>query len=239
MQEHARWSVLMNIISLLWLKESDLKRPFARAMKAVFDQSKLTASTACSTDATMATKVDGKSLIDILTITLAAIVKTNSALSTPEMTIEDRDDKAMLESIRLSRRLFQLMCEAAAQSTDQSTRAARRRGRGTAANSRAASRAASVAPAMAGGISTPAAAAGMANTMATMEIEEDDAVDNVSTSTSIPSPKKPQVSTVERSPECAYRPALYRRVSPVWIGFVVDGLARRDEAQVSGIALEC
>lgn len=178
MQEHARWSVLMTIISLLLLKESDLKRPFARAMKAVFDQSKLRASTACSADATIATKVDGKSLIDILTITLAAIVKTNSALSTPEMTIENRDDKAMLESIRLSRRLFQLMCEAAAQSTDQSTRAARRRGRGTAANSRAPSRAASVAPAVAGGISTPAAAAALANTMATVEIEEDDAVDD-------------------------------------------------------------
>ncbi|KAK3896610.1 hypothetical protein C8A05DRAFT_39840, partial [Staphylotrichum tortipilum] len=50
LREHAQWSVLMTIISLLWLTDGDLKRPFVRAIQGVFSQAHLTRASATSTD---------------------------------------------------------------------------------------------------------------------------------------------------------------------------------------------
>lgn len=151
LQEHARWSVLMTIILLLWLKETDIKRPFVRAMKAVFSQTQLTC-TGQAADMVIATKVEGRNVVEILTIALAAIVKTNSILSSAEPgngAGSPRHVAGILETILVSRRLFQLMCEAASRSTNTATGAAAARRRGaTAGNtsvvgSRATSRAVS------------------------------------------------------------------------------------------------
>lgn len=164
----------MTIISLLWLKETDLKRPFVQAIKGVFSQSQLTRTGEgqVSANIVIAAKVNGKSAVEILTIALAAIVKTNSILSATEMETCDRNAANILETIRVSRRMFQLICEAASRSTNTATgaAAAARRRRGTVATSvvgsRAASRAGSQAP-------------GPATAIASNEIEEDEeAVDD-------------------------------------------------------------
>ncbi|EAQ83506.1 hypothetical protein CHGG_09910 [Chaetomium globosum CBS 148.51] len=169
LQEHARWSVLMTIISLLWLTEADLKRPFVQAVRGVFSQTELTRGQATNTDVAIASKVEHKSAVEILTLVLAAIVKTNEILSAPELDANDRDPATIMDTIRISRRMFQLICEAASRSTNLATgaaaaAAARRRG------SLASSRAGSVAP------SAPRPAAG--NTIEPVHEEDEEAVDD-------------------------------------------------------------
>ncbi|EAQ82920.1 hypothetical protein CHGG_10738 [Chaetomium globosum CBS 148.51] len=103
LQEHARWSVLMTIISLLWLTEADLKRPFVQAVRGVFSQTELTRGQATNTDVAIASKVEHKSAVEILTLVLAAIVKTNEILSAPELDANDRDPATIMDTIRISR----------------------------------------------------------------------------------------------------------------------------------------
>ncbi|KAH6613526.1 hypothetical protein F5144DRAFT_654050 [Chaetomium tenue] len=172
LQEHARWSVLMTIISLLWLTEADLKRPFVQAVRGVFSQTELTRGQATDTDVAIASKVEHKSAVEVLTLVLAAIVKTNEILSAPELDANDRDPATIMDTIRISRRMFQLICEAASRSTNLATgaaaaaaaAAARRHG------SLASSRAGSVAP------SAPRPAAG--NTIEPVIEEDEEAVDD-------------------------------------------------------------
>lgn len=98
--EHARWALLMTIISLLWLQESHLKTNFVKAVKVVFaDEIR-----------------QGKSVPNIITIILARVVKSNSLLSATELDPKDRDPNTFKAAIIETRRLFQRLCEAAAMS---------------------------------------------------------------------------------------------------------------------------
>lgn len=98
LSEHARWALLMVIISLFWLKEGHLKPSFVRSMKVVF------------TDEVR----DGKSVPDIMTMGFARIVKSNALLTAPVIDRELREPDAFQDIILAGRRFFQQLAEAAA-----------------------------------------------------------------------------------------------------------------------------
>lgn len=99
LSEHARWALLMVVISLYWLKEDHLKAPFVRAMKNVFRHE---------------IESEGKSVPNVLTTILARLVKSNSLLSAPQLDPADRNPETFKAIILTSRRLFQRLCQAAA-----------------------------------------------------------------------------------------------------------------------------
>lgn len=90
----------MTIISLLWLADADLKRPFVRAIQGVFSQAQLTHPSASPTDTIIAAKVHHKNAVEAMTLELAAIVKTNSILLAPELDTKDRGPATIDETLR-------------------------------------------------------------------------------------------------------------------------------------------
>lgn len=99
LSEHARWALLVVVVSLFWLKEDHLKAPFVRAMKNVFQHE---------------IESEGKSVPNVLTIILARLVKSNSLLSATQLDPADRNPDTFKAIVLTSRRLFQRLCRAAA-----------------------------------------------------------------------------------------------------------------------------
>lgn len=109
LQEHARWSVLMTIVCLLWLEEKHLKAPFIRALRVQFQHE--------LSDRSVSTSVVG-----ILTKTMRSIVRMNMLLSADDLTQADHDN--FNDIIVDGRRMFQRICEVASNATTLPTGAA-------------------------------------------------------------------------------------------------------------------
>jgi hypothetical protein len=108
LQEHGRWSVKAAVLFRIWLKDSHIKRPFIRAIKAVF------------TDEIRAEYDISKHETDLsaaLTISsvLAAIVHSNMVLTADTISDTDRNDFHSI--VYRGRRLFQLFCKSALMSS--------------------------------------------------------------------------------------------------------------------------
>lgn len=136
LQESARWSALIAVLSLLWLKEEHLKPKFVAAVTKVFNYAVLDSSR-LPIDRAVARLIQGKTPVQIITVTMTQIRRTNKVLTTAEVLPEDRRSFEHIKSTILTeRRMFELLCEVAAQSTGHAKGAAaakavtRRRGRG-------------------------------------------------------------------------------------------------------------
>lgn len=145
LSEHARWALLMVVISLFWLKEDHLKTPFVRAMKQVFSHE---------------INVEGKSVPNVLTVCLAHLVKSNSLLSAPVLDVADRDPDTFKDTVIQSRRLFQRLCEAAALASGVARGAAAQKALSRIGSMLPPSRASSAAPATRSRRSSVASSAG-------------------------------------------------------------------------------
>lgn len=98
LSEHSRWSLLIVVICLYWLKEEYLKPAFVKGMKIAFE----------------AEIRDGRSVVDMLTIIFTGLVKSNTLLTASELTTIERDPDVFQSTIKDGRRLLQRLCEAAA-----------------------------------------------------------------------------------------------------------------------------
>ncbi|KAI1107203.1 hypothetical protein F4804DRAFT_352737 [Jackrogersella minutella] len=106
LQEHARWSVVIVVLTRLWLKDSMIKQAMVRSIKEAFDEEIKAGIFGVNPTAS-----------SIVVGVLAANVRSNMMLTADQMLDHDQDPKNFKAELKRCRTMFQKFAEAAALAT--------------------------------------------------------------------------------------------------------------------------